>query len=75
MKLQSNKQPEFLTYEDLKEKLGYKTYTPKIGSLGKALIKAAKSNHRSIGWVNKQLDLLFNKKMNIDKRKINDRSS
>lgn len=57
---QSNGQPVFITLEDLKEKLGYKSRKPKIGILGKALIKATKEgNRRSVGWMKKQLDELF----------------
>lgn len=57
---QSNGQPVFTTLEDLKEKLGYKSRKPKIGILGKALIKATKEgNRRSVGWMKKQLDELL----------------
>ena len=49
---QSNGQPIAVNFEDLKEKLGYKTYKPRIGILGQALIKLAKEgNQRSIGWL------------------------
>ena len=59
---QSNGQPVAVDFEDLKEKLGYKIYKPRIGNLGKALIKASKEgNHRSIGWLKKQLDILSKK--------------
>ena len=62
MKYQSNGQPVALSFEDLKEKLGYKTYKPRIGILGKELIKTTKEgNQRSIGWLKKQLDELFKK--------------
>lgn len=71
-----NKNLEYLTYEDLKEKLGYKTYKPRIGMLGRALIKASKEeNHRSIGWLKKQLDELFRKQrqeQKNEKRKLKD---
>ncbi len=59
---QSNGQPVFLTFEDLKEKMGYKTYKPKIGNFGRALIKASKENNQGrLTWLNKQLDELFRK--------------
>ena len=52
-----------LNFEDLKTKLGYKTYIPKIGNVGRAFIAASKTegNQRSINWVKKQLDVLFKK--------------
>ena len=57
---QSNGQPIAVNFEDLKEKLGYKTYKPRIGILGQALIKLAKEgNQRSIGWLKNQLDTYF----------------
>jgi hypothetical protein len=57
---QSNGQPFFITLEDLKTSLGYKAFKPRIGSLGKALIKATKrGNHRSVSWLKKQLDELL----------------
>lgn len=76
MEYQSNGQPVALNFEDLKEKLGYKTYQPKLGSLGKALVKASKeSNHRSIGWLKHQLDELFKKdRQNKNKKERNDRN-
>lgn len=66
---QSNGQPVAVDFEDLKEKLGYKTYKPRIGNVGRALIQASKS-HRSIGWLKYQLDTYFNKyRQNKDKKK------
>lgn len=69
----SNKytQPDFLTYEELFEKLGYKKiYQPKIGNVGRAIMEASK-NHRSISWLKNQLDTYFEKlrghKKNNDK--------
>lgn len=50
----------YQTKEELFEKLGYKTYQPKIGSLGRAIMEASK-HHRSISWLKKQLDVYFNK--------------
>lgn len=65
---QSNGQPVAVDFEDLKEKLGYKTYKPRIGNVGRALIKLSKEgNHRSIGWLKHQLDELYRK----DKQKMN----
>ena len=65
---QSNGQPIAVDFEDLREKLGYKIYKPRIGSVGKALYKAIKEgNHRSIGWLKNQLDELYRK----DKQKMN----
>ena len=65
---QSNGQPIAVDFEDLREKLGYKIYKPRIGSVGKALYKAIKEgNHRSIGWLKHQLDELYRK----DKQKMN----
>ena len=49
---QTNGQPVHLDFDDLKEKLGYKVYKPRIGNLGRALIKASKEgNQRSVGWM------------------------
>ena len=54
-------QPDFISYEELFEKLGYKkTYQPRIGNLGRAIIEASKS-HRSISWLKRQLDTYFEK--------------
>ena len=65
---QSNGQPIAVDFEDLREKLGYKIYKARIGSVGKALYKAIKEgNHRSIGWLKNQLDELYRK----DKQKMN----
>lgn len=50
----------YTDFEELKERLGYKTYKPKIGNLGKAIIKYSKEgNHRSINWLKSQLDELY----------------
>lgn len=62
IKYQSNGQPVAVNFEDLKEKLGYRTYKPRVGSLGKALVKAIKGKDiRSIGWLKHQLDIFFKK--------------
>lgn len=61
MKYKKYAQPDFLTYEELFEKLGYKkTYQPRIGNVGRAIMEASKS-HRSIGWLKNQLDTYFEK--------------
>lgn len=51
---------DYISYEDLLEKSGYKTYKPAFGTLGKALLEASK-NHRSIKWLKNHLDTYFNK--------------
>lgn len=67
---QSNGQPIAVDFEDLREKLGYKIYKPRIGSVGKALYKAIKEgNHRSIGWLKNQLDELSKKDRQVYKKK------
>lgn len=59
---QSNGQPVAIDFEDLREKLGYKVYKPRIGRVGKALINAAQEGKsRSGGWLKHQLDKLFKK--------------
>ena len=58
MKKNKYKQPDYITYEDLLEKLGYKKYKPKIGNLGRAIMDASK-NHRSVNWLKNQLDAYF----------------
>lgn len=66
---QSNGQPIYSDFNDLRAKLGYKVYTPRIGSLGKALLRASKEKHqRSIGWLRHQLDELFRKQRQEDKK-------
>lgn len=71
---QSNGQPYSIDIEDLREKLGYKVYKPRIGNVGKALVKAINvSKSRSIGWLKHQLDELFKKdrSTHFSKRKKN----
>lgn len=52
-------QPDFISYEELFEKLGYKKqYQPQIGSVGRAIMEASK-NHRSVNWLKNQLDTYF----------------
>lgn len=80
MNYSKQKQPEFLSYEELFEKLGYKKqYKPRIGNLGRAIIDASKS-HRSIDWLKNQLDTYFkkfreNKKNNGNENKRRKRHS
>lgn len=57
---------DYLDFEDLIKKSGYKVYKPRIGSVGRALIQASKS-HRSIGWLKNQLDTYF-KSQNKNKK-------
>ena len=62
MEYQTNGQPVCIDFEDLKNKLGYRTFKPRIGSLGRAMLKAVKEQHHgSIGWLKHQLDELFKK--------------
>lgn len=68
---QSNGQPVAYNFEDLKEKLGYKTYSPRIGSMGRALIKASK-NQRSIKWLKNHLDTYFRNLRHEQKERKND---
>lgn len=50
----------YLDFEDLKNQLGYRTYQPKLGSVGQALITHIKERKlRSIGGVNNPLELLY----------------
>lgn len=66
---QTNGQPYYINFEDLREKLGYKVYKPKIGNFGRALIKASQEgNHRSVGWLKRQLDELFRKKRQTERQ-------
>lgn len=51
---------DYLGYEDLVEKAGYKSFTPKIGSFGKALLAASKAT-KSAKWLKEQLDVYFKK--------------
>lgn len=61
----------YLDFDGLKEQLGYKVYKPRIGNVGRALIKASKEgNQRSVGWMKPMLDELFKKtKTSTQKRK------
>ena len=57
MKVQS-KPIDYLTNEDLIQKLGYKTYKPKLGELGRAITEASKANPQQT-WLKHQLDRMF----------------
>lgn len=57
---QSNGQPVAVCFEDLLKKLGYKRYTPKIGTLGRALLKASK-NQRSDNFLKRYWDSYYKK--------------
>lgn len=76
---QSNGQPIAVDFEDLREKLGYKVYKPRIGSFGRALIKASKEGKSgSSSLIKHQLDLLFKKDRkykNKGKRTTNGKSN
>lgn len=50
----------YISNEDLIEKLGYKVVKPRITGLGKAIMEASK-HHRSISWLKNQLDVYFRK--------------
>lgn len=72
MNYSNYKQPEFLSYEELFEKLGYKKqYKPRIGNVGRAIMDASKS-HRSINWLKNQLDTYFEKLRGHKKNKGNE---
>lgn len=58
---QSNGQPVAVDFDDLRKKLGYRVYEPKIGSMGRALIKASKSKSQVGRLIKSQLDELFKK--------------
>lgn len=51
---------DYLSFEDLLEKLGYRTYKPRIGSLGRSLLEASK-NQRSNNFLKKYWDSYFKK--------------
>lgn len=50
----------YIGYEDLLQKLGYKTYKPKLGTLGRALLKASK-NQKPDNFLKKYWDIYFKK--------------
>ena len=65
---------DYITYEDLLESLGYRTYKPRLGTLGKALLEASK-NQRSNNFLKRYWDSYFKKlrqQKKKDKVKTND---
>ena len=62
---------DYLDFTDLIKKAGYKVYEPKLGNVGRALIKASKA-HRSIGWLRNQLEGCL-KKQQKNKKDRNDK--
>lgn len=58
----------YIGFEDLLQKLGYRRYIPKLGSLGKALLEASK-NQRSNNFLKKYWDSYFRKLRQEKKRK------
>lgn len=63
---------DYITFEDLYEKAGYKVHKPKVNSFIRALMEYSK-NHRSIKWVKTYLDSYFDnlRKQKKDKNKQN----
>lgn len=59
---------DYINHQDLLEKLGYREYKPKLGSLGRVIITAA--NQGSVSWIKNQLDSMF-KKVRDSKRQRN----
>lgn len=51
---------DYINFEDYLRKAGYRRYKPKVGSLGRALIKASKHQGRS-SFLNRMLDVYFEK--------------
>lgn len=51
---------DYIDYEDLLKKLGYKNYKPRIGTLGRALLEASK-NQRSDNFLKRYWDSYFKK--------------
>ena len=66
---QSNGQPVAVDFDDLRRKLGYKVYEPKIGSMGRALIKASKNKSKVGRWIKNSLDIFFKKERNTHFKK------
>ena len=61
----------YLSTTEMLADLGYKTVTPTIGSLGKALMEASKENP-SCEWLKHQQDVMF-RKMRRENKKHNGR--
>lgn len=51
---------DYIVYEDLLKKLGYRTYKYRIGTLGRALLEASR-NQRSNNFLKKHWDSYFKK--------------
>jgi len=51
---------DYIDYADLLKKLGYKSYRPRIGTLGRALLEASK-NQRSDNFLKRYWDSYFKK--------------
>lgn len=51
---------DYIDFEDLLKKLGYKNYKPRIGTLGRALLEASK-NQRSDNFLKRYWDSYFKK--------------
>lgn len=74
------KQPDFITHEDLLEKLGYRRNKSRgLSVVGirknkrETILSVASANHWSISWLQKQLDLHFGfNRQHISKGKKND---
>jgi hypothetical protein len=63
---------DYISFEDLLEKSGYKKFIPHIGNVGRAILSASK-HHRSISWLKNQLDVYFSNIRNKTKdRKENE---
>ena len=61
---------EYINFEDLLIKLGYRQYKPRIGTLGKALLAASKGQ-RSDNFLKRYWDSYFRKLRQDKKRKSN----
>lgn len=73
-----NKQPDFITYEDLLVKLGYRENKSRGLSVTKirknkreTILSVACANHWSISWLQKQLDL----KLGFNRQNISSKGS
>lgn len=58
--VKSKKIHNYINYEDLKEKLGYRTYKPRLGVLGKALLEASKKQ-KANNFLKRYWDSYFKK--------------
>lgn len=60
MQKNNNAIHDYITFEDLLQKFGYRTYKPRLGTLGKALLEASK-NQRSDNFLKRYWDSYFRK--------------